>query len=67
MEDDEKLIEAVRSFPCLWQTSSKSYKNMRVRENAWKEVAKQVSSKSSKINNIYSVHVYSRVYQLMSL
>ena len=37
---DEKLIEAVCCFPCLWQVSSKSYKNARARENTWKEVTK---------------------------
>ena len=25
---DEKLVEAVRSFPSLWQVSSKSYKDL---------------------------------------
>ena len=39
---DKKLIEAVHYFPCLWQVSSKSYKDARARENAWKEVANQV-------------------------
>ena len=39
---DEKLIKAVHYFPCLWQVSSKSYKDARARENAWKEVANQV-------------------------
>ena len=28
---DEKLIEAVRCFPCLWQTMSKAYKDLRKR------------------------------------
>ena len=41
--DEEKLIEAIRSFPCLWQESSKSYRDQRARENAWKEVAEAVS------------------------
>ena len=38
--DDEKLIEAVRTFPCLWRVSSKAYKDKRAKENAWKETAK---------------------------
>ena len=42
MNFEEALIEQVRLFPCLWQTTSKSYKDLRVRENAWKEVADQV-------------------------
>ena len=33
---EEKLIEEVREFPCIWDTSSRSYKDQRARENAWK-------------------------------
>ena len=40
--DEEKLIEAVRSFPCILDVSSKSYKDLRARENAWKLVAEEV-------------------------
>ena len=40
---DEKHIEAVHCFPCLWQVSSKSYKDARTRENAWKEVASHIT------------------------
>ena len=42
MDMDEVLIEAVRNFPCLWQASSKKYKDLRAKENARKEVAKEV-------------------------
>ena len=38
--EDEKLIEAVREFLCLWRVSSPAYKDARAKENAWKEVAK---------------------------
>jgi len=41
--DGEKLIEAVRSFPCLWEVSRKAYKDLRARENAWKAVSMEVS------------------------
>ena len=37
--DQEQLIEAVRSFPCLWDVSSG---DVRARENAWKRVAERV-------------------------
>ena len=40
--DDEKLIEVVRDFTCLGQVISKSYKDIRAMENAWKEVANNV-------------------------
>ena len=36
------MIEAVRDFPCLWQVSSRSYKDIRAKENAWKAVALKV-------------------------
>ena len=36
--DEEKLIESVRGFPCLWQVSAKSYKDIKAKENAWKVV-----------------------------
>ena len=49
---DNKLIEAVRYFPCLWQVSSKSYKDVRTRENAWKEVASQITKEIVDRNNI---------------
>ena len=28
---DERIIEAVRAFPCLWQVSSRSYKDLVVK------------------------------------
>ena len=36
---DEKLIEAVRCFPCSWQVYSRAYRDLRAKENVWKEVA----------------------------
>ena len=41
--DDEKLIEAVRDFECLWMVGCKAYKDIRAKENAWKEVSAKVS------------------------
>ena len=40
--DDEKLVESVREFECLWKVGCKSYKDVRAKENAWKEVANKV-------------------------
>ena len=34
--DGEKLVEAVRTFDCLWQVSAKVYRDARAKENAWK-------------------------------
>uniref|UniRef100_A0A1X7VWA5 MADF domain-containing protein n=1 Tax=Amphimedon queenslandica TaxID=400682 RepID=A0A1X7VWA5_AMPQE len=42
---NEKLIEAVRSHTCIWQTSSKYYKDLKAKENSWKEISKQVTRK----------------------
>ena len=39
----EKLIELVRAFPCLWRPKVDGYRDLIAKENAWKEVAKQVS------------------------
>ena len=53
--DNEKLVEAVRSFPSLWQVSAKSYKDLRAKENAWKEVASMVSAYDSQYLKLDSV------------
>ena len=38
--DEEKLVEAVRTFDCLWKVSAKVYRDARAKENAWKAVAR---------------------------
>ena len=40
--DCEQLIEAVRSFPCLWEVGSRDYKDSRARDNAWKCILERV-------------------------
>ena len=40
---DQKLIEAVRSHSCLWQTSSKHYKDVKAKENSWREVLRRLA------------------------
>ena len=42
--DCKALIEAVRSFPCLWKVNERLYNDLRVRENAWKKVSESVGS-----------------------
>ncbi|KAL5509869.1 hypothetical protein EMCRGX_G005308 [Ephydatia muelleri] len=44
---DERIIEAVRAFPCLWQVSSRSYKDLKAKENAWREVASKLGERHS--------------------
>ena len=41
----EKLVEAVRRFPCLWDNSSPTFKDKIAKENAWKAVAAEVNFK----------------------
>ena len=33
--DEEKLVEAVRGYPCLWKLTEKGYKDGKAKENAW--------------------------------
>ena len=47
---DEKLTEAVRNYPCLWLVNSKGYKDAVAKENAWKEVAKEVHESGGVLN-----------------
>ena len=49
---EDKLIKAVHCFPCLCQVSTKSYKDVKTRENAWKEVASQITKETVNSNNI---------------
>ena len=48
----EKLIEAVICYPCLWNVTKTCYKDMRARENAWKEVVIPDAC-STDYNNFY--------------
>jgi hypothetical protein len=38
----ERLIEAVRSFPCIWNNLCSQYRELRTKENAWKAVHTQM-------------------------
>ena len=46
--DDKRLVEAMQEFKCLWKIGSKSDKDIRVKENAWKEVTCKVSANDNK-------------------
>ena len=43
--DREQLIEAVRKFPCLYDTTKKEYKDDLIRENAWKAICMEMYGK----------------------
>ncbi|XP_065061667.1 uncharacterized protein LOC135688677 [Rhopilema esculentum] len=42
----ERLIEAVRRYPCLYNTTKKEYKDESIRENAWRNVCNEVLEKT---------------------
>ena len=54
---DKNLIEAVRMFDCLWKVNTRVYRDLRAKENAWKEVSNEVSEMSvlvcSDLGSIY--------------
>ena len=39
---DEKLVEVVKGYPCLWDTRSKTFRDLMAKENAWKVVSAEV-------------------------
>ena len=39
----EKVCEAVKKFPCVWDASSRSFKDNTAKTNAWKTIADEVS------------------------
>ena len=46
---DEKLIETVKRYPCLWEIHSKSFRDLAAKETAWKIVAQEVGHGECKI------------------
>ena len=49
-EDDEFLVEEISKHPSLWQLSYPKYKDQRVKDNVWAEIAGKVG-KSSEFNS----------------
>ena len=45
MADDflEKVCKGVMRFPCLWDISSKSFKDSKAKEIAWNTIADEVN------------------------
>lgn len=46
---DEKLAESVRTFPILYDKSSREFKDRDKKEKAWEDVAKEVGFLSGKL------------------
>ena len=42
LQENEELVETVRTFPCLYDISKKEYKDKNIVHNTWKEVADQL-------------------------
>ena len=42
LEEDEVLVEEIAKHPSLWQLSHAKYKDQRVKDNIWAEVAEKV-------------------------
>lgn len=42
VEEDEKLVEMVAKFPCIYDVASPVYKGQMVKDNAWKEIVEYV-------------------------
>ena len=53
-----KLIERVREFPCLWMVSARGYRDQRAKENAWKKIAGDVSTRPFPIMLIFAFFFY---------
>ena len=49
MEKDEQLIEAVRGFPCLYNSKSPDFKVALNKENAWSAVAASLNKDGEKL------------------
>ncbi|XP_022166411.1 uncharacterized protein LOC111030965 isoform X2 [Myzus persicae] len=41
--EDEKLVEMVAKFDCLYDLASPLYKNQLIKDNAWREIAEQIN------------------------
>ena len=50
---DIQLCVAVKNKPILWNLSCKDYKNLPIKENIWKEIARQLGSNSGMFNNYF--------------
>lgn len=42
----EILIEKVRGFPCLYDTSLKDYKNILLKDETWKRIGQELGENS---------------------
>ena len=50
---DEKLIEMVKRYPCLWQIHSKCFRDLSAKETAWKIVSDEVETQIDVLFSIF--------------
>lgn len=46
--EDEKLVEVISSYSCIYDSESPKYKNQSVKDNAWVEIADYVERSGKK-------------------
>lgn len=44
--DKIKFSKCIRKHPCIWYSKHEHFKNAQVREEAWKEIAKEMNKPS---------------------
>lgn len=50
--EDEKLVEFLSQFVCVYDSASPLYKNQTEKDNAWKEIAEYVERSGKQIYTI---------------
>lgn len=59
--EDEKLVEMVAKFNCLYDLRCTLYKNQTIKDNAWNEVAEQVKRSGKNIVIYYNYLVLQNI------
>lgn len=58
---DEYLVEEVRNYRILWDTSTRGYKDTPKKNLAWAEISRRLNQNSTYINMykiLYTIHVF---------
>jgi len=50
---NERLVDMMESYPCLWNTSSRSYKDINKKDEAWKELQRRLGVPGNIITKYY--------------
>jgi len=59
--EDEKFVEMVAKFNCLYDLRCTLYKNQTTKDNAWKEVAEEVKRSGKNIVIYYNYLVLQNI------